>query len=236
MLSVVMPVRAVGQDVENMASLNAKMIRENTTGEFELLVMATDGKLSRINGFNALCPIPAPVSLAQAWNALVLASQGDVICCVHSDVEVERGWNEPLEEVAKRGQIAFPRVEEDGEDCRLRGIAPSASTRMPPQCCFMFRRSLYDDLGGFDEQFEGFHFEDTDFLLRAMRHGARLVECDVTVKHGRGKTRTKVADENNVYFSLNQERYSDKHGELGNGGRWLVPLPVFTPIGEQQNG
>jgi GT2 family glycosyltransferase len=40
--------------------------------------------------------------------------------------------------------------------------------------CFLVRRELFEDLGGFDESL-GWHFQDADFCLRAAERGWRTV-------------------------------------------------------------
>lgn len=41
--------------------------------------------------------------------------------------------------------------------------------------CFMFRRSLFDEIGGLDEAFNPIQFEDFDFCYRARSRGYRVV-------------------------------------------------------------
>lgn len=58
----------------------------------------------------------------------------------------------------------------------------------PVQClisaCFIFRRSLYDEIGGLDEAFNPIQFEDFDFCYRARSRGLRcLYTPDPVVYH-----------------------------------------------------
>ncbi len=41
--------------------------------------------------------------------------------------------------------------------------------------CFIFRRRLYDEIGGLDEAFNPIQYEDFDFCYRARRRGYRVV-------------------------------------------------------------
>ena len=52
--------------------------------------------------------------------------------------------------------------------------------------CWLMRRSVFDELGGFDEGFFPAYYEDVDLALRAGRHGGTAVIGDSTVVHHRG--------------------------------------------------
>lgn len=50
--------------------------------------------------------------------------------------------------------------------------------------CFVFRRSLMEQIGLLDERFGLGHYEDDDYCLRARQHGYRLIVChDALIYH-----------------------------------------------------
>lgn len=52
--------------------------------------------------------------------------------------------------------------------------------------CFMFRRRIYDELGGLDESFTPGNYEDDDYSFRIMKAGYKLILCRDTFIHHYG--------------------------------------------------
>lgn len=52
--------------------------------------------------------------------------------------------------------------------------------------CLMFRRKIYDDLGGLDERFTPGNYEDDDYCFRIMKAGYKLLLCRDTFIHHYG--------------------------------------------------
>lgn len=80
-----------------------------------------------------------------------------------------------------------------------------------PGAFYLVRRSVFDQLAGFDERFF-VYYEDLDFALRAKGVG---VECeylaDVFAYHTGQGTSRKVVEQRLVYSSVSKIRYSFKH-------------------------
>ena len=186
-----------------------KCVEENTKNH-ELIIV--------LNGFSERLPLdvkqvrlPGRVSVAKAYNDGFKAASGDIYCCLHNDTEVSEGWAAPLVKEAMRGNIAFPDAWEPNPEAR--GISPRPEW-CPPGCCFMLSEMLFNSLGGFDERFEDFHYEDIDLFLRAHQHGARLKRCDVTVLHHRGASRCFVEDKGDRILARNTRIFYEKHGRV----------------------
>lgn len=216
-----MLVYAITPEIEDMTRRNVNRLLANTTGEFELRILINGGPVMSFPADDRLVPIymEKRLGMAAAYNLAFSCARGDVYACVHNDVAVPFAWNEALEDA---GGIAFPMVVEDADDCAERGVKPTMPT-FPPGCCFMFSKAIFESLGGFDEVFEDCHFEDTDFWMRALDKAIPLHRVNVTVEHGRAKTRTSLPDMGNVAFHRNKQLYIERYAQTDGS----VPLPTL---------
>lgn len=174
--------------------------------------------------------LPPTKGLADAYNLLVNAHSEPFIALVHNDCFVPEHWLETLCVAAAENGFAFPSVVTDGVEEAGRGLMPVAAG-IPPSCCYVVTREAWSRLGGFDEQFEGCHFEDMDLFMRAERAGYRLRQVpEVMVFHRRGTTRVLVSNQANEAFLRNQRIYTDKWGSGG-----TAPIPMLL-TGEANGG
>ncbi len=223
MLSIVMLVLDIHPKIEGMTKEAIRFVRKNTSGPYELTVVLNGPPLN--GGFRDIPKIDLleRASIAKAYNKGFSVSQGDYFCCLHNDVLVPEGWNIELQKEADNGNIAFPKLDEEGSD------DPTPSW-MPPGCCFVFKRELWDRLEGYDEQFEDFHCEDTDLFHRALKLGAKLIQCDVTVKHLRGQTRFLLPDKGKAILIRNTKLLLWKHRQdsIFEDGMATFNLPALS--------
>ena len=85
-------------------------------------------------------------------------------------------------------------------------------------CFLLIRRSLWNELGGFDEQFF-MYGEETDLCLRARRAGHRSVICpDATLIHYGGRSERTRADKMIKLFKAKTQLF-EKHWRPG--ARWF---------------
>lgn len=69
--------------------------------------------------------------------------------------------------------------------------------------CWIFRRKLYDEIGGLDEIFNPIQFEDLDFCYRARSRGHRLFYTpDPVIHHWESITSTDTPSLNNRYVVI----------------------------------
>lgn len=173
-----------------------KSIRKNTREDFEIILVDDNRKFS---------------GLAAKYNHGFSQAKGDVFVNMHNDVILPGGWDVPLASAARSGYIGC--VFENGNI-------------YIPSCCFSISRENWEKLGGYDEQFTGYHWEDTDLFLRSAQSGCGPVRCDVRVLHKRGASRDK---NNNEYILRNKERYYQKHYELfKESGCFFLTLPDYA--------
>lgn len=207
-LSIVMPINPIHQVIDRLTKRASDELAKHTSSQYELIVIRHTPK----DG----------VSISAAYNKGFKMATGEVFCCLHNDVFVMPGWDIPLIEVARRGDVAFPMVNEPTA-CESRGVRRTAKWQTTG-CCFMLSRALWESLGGYDEGFEGYHWEDVDLFMRAAKRGAALVRCNSTVTHHRGATRSLALDEEDFYFQKNFARYKEKWGP-----EVVIPILSETP-------
>lgn len=106
----------------------------------------------------------------------------------------------PVSNAANPEQMELPRFNQYSAALRVSGF------------CMLFRREVWEELGGFDEQFQGGGFEDWDFCERAMRANWRIVIDGFTHVHHFYKMFRK--DDYNDQMKQNEKRFFQKHPML----------------------
>lgn len=121
-------------------------------------------------------------TLTEIWNELIDSSVCEYVCLLNNDTEVTPKWLEKLVETL-----------EDKEDCGF--VGPSTNNCHSPQktistasqaellgrselamkdpisgFCLLFRKALWEDLGGFDPQYKHYG-QESDFIDRAQQVG-----------------------------------------------------------------
>ena len=78
-------------------------------------------------------------------------------------------------------------------------------------CCMMVKKSLFDEIGGMDEQFFMYQ-EETDWGLRTMNAGKKIVyNPNAVVTHYQGVTTKKVKIKSVLIFTQSMEKFFKKH-------------------------
>jgi hypothetical protein len=92
-----------------------------------------------------------------------------------------------------------------------------AEVEQPAGAFLMFRRQVWEDLGGFDEQFYPIWFEDVDFCKRVRDHGYRVYyEPGAVAAHSGGHAIRKILLENReLYWYGSLLKYAFKHFHSG---------------------
>jgi glycosyltransferase involved in cell wall biosynthesis len=218
MISILMLARVEHDVIRSMTRKAIQSVYTNTHGDTPQIVLVRNGALDlgiREDEFPGrkltIINSPEHMSLSVAYNAAYRVSYGDPICVMHNDVEVPPGWNEPLEKVAGMGHIAFPMVNERDSMCDKRGILPTQPWQTTG-ACFMMSKASWEKLGGYDEGFVGYHWEDTELFYRAIHKGMRLIRVKTEIVHHRGATRSFTRNEEDPCYSMNEKYFIKKHG------------------------
>ncbi len=134
-------------------------------------------------------------------------------CILNADTVVEPGWlgkmmkamemNErvgivgPLSNKTNPEQMNKDRTDTIGIAQRVSGF------------CMLFRREVWEELGGFDENFKGGTFEDWDFCERARRKGWHVIIDGTTYIHHFYKRFRK--NDFDGYVKTNENLFFEKH-------------------------
>lgn len=211
-----------------LAYAPTKEIRLWTQAALDAALESTSGSTSVTLGINGGASFPVRaherlsvtywderLGLGDAYNRLAGATTEPFLVFLHNDCIVPTdnpAWLEILAATAAQYGFAFPMVEEDRNEAIIRGIRPTYD-QCPPSCCYVVRRDVWGRLGGFDEAFQGCHFEDLDLFMRGHAIGCTMAQVEeVTVFHRRGTTRAETVDESNLAFRRNQIVYQARWG------------------------
>jgi len=200
------------------------------TGDYLLLRREWDRLVTQFNGSN-LRP-------AKAWNqGLEIGCKlgTDIFAFLNNDVVVSKNWLKnvvdcfeefpdidcvsPLVETKQLRSDFFERAEEIGKGeakpitGELSGLLPGGLGCALTGFCFFAHRRVFDELGKFDEQFDGVWYEDADFLKRLNQAKKKVVQIqNVLIHHYEQKTLLTIPDWKNLAAS-NREKFEEKWGK-----------------------
>ncbi|MFC1476274.1 glycosyltransferase family 2 protein [Candidatus Zixiibacteriota bacterium] len=110
----------------------------------------------------------------------------------------------------------------------LRNVHTPIDVDQPMASCFLVRREIWDNLGGFDESFPMF-FNDVDLCYRLKKSGGRIVYLPHAIATHRLGGSVRPAMARMVWFSHRGFlRYLGKHHLAGfNLLKYIISAPVF---------
>ena len=138
---------------------------------------------------------PRNLGFPRAVNQGVEASRGELLAILNNDVVVTPGWGEALAaELLAHPEVGVvgPSTNAAGNEARVRAHYASVAELQDfaKRCaaagrrwlevsqlgffCVALRRSLWEEVGGLEEEFGLGYFEDADFCRRVRRRGWRL--------------------------------------------------------------
>jgi GT2 family glycosyltransferase len=148
-------------------------------------------------------------------NAGVRHARAATLAFVNPDVQFAPGWIQPLVDALatrdaaiaapvllepdRRVQSAGHQLLADGFTTPIRSSPGRGGVGRPDYAsaaCWLVRRAVFEELGGFDESFFPAYYEDVDLALRARPRGGTVVVGDSMVVHRRGASTaaTEVPD------------------------------------------
>jgi O-antigen biosynthesis protein len=221
-----------------------------TTVPFELCVVdngSTDGTEAYFRRFAPPYPLryaknAANVGLISALNQGARLAGGEVICFLHNDTEMrEPAWLERLEaalgdgsRIGLAGLYGARRVRRDGRyvgrtivhclDGGPRLAAPVVEVAAVDGVCLCLRRSLLDEIGGFDEGYGFFHGYDRDLSFAVRDRGLACAVVDARFVHRGGGTRT--GDRAPVAAAEDQEQRRQAMARFARKWRRRLPSDV----------
>lgn len=161
------------------------------------------------------------VGVAKSWNQGIAASKGEYIAVINSDIQVFEYWDNLMMEALQHVELVmatpmydapFGRVVE-AKKRRKEWVGKDQNKYLSDFAdfsCFMMRRSTYDAVGPFDENYDIGYGEDVDYRMRMEAMGM-VCKSDkrVAIHHvgmatghameGNGLDLGKVMDKNREY-------------------------------------
>ena len=194
MVSVVIPCRNVQSWLPELIDA---LYEQDYSGEFEVIIVdnaSTDGTrvvaASRATANHRMRVVAASdrVGANYARNRGVMSSRGDFIAFCDGDDRVRAGWIDALVRAASVADVVGGRIDWSRINARtaieLWGLPPRVPVVLGEEFFyggnFGSWRSVWDALGGFDENFR-FGGTEIDFCIRARQAGLRLLSCDDAV-------------------------------------------------------
>lgn len=233
MISAVVPTAGAAERLGRLLpSVSASLAASGLASE--LLVVDDGASLEQVPEGARLLPLEPAGGYGRAVNKGARAAVGDLLLVLNDDVRLERDCVARLAS-ALRAQGTFAAVpailsplarcgDEGGKAGRWRaGLveieevdAPAAGpTLYPVGCCFLCRRETFLELGGYDEAFAPYFWEDVDLGWRAWRRGlASLYVPDARCHHEGSATigafpmdhRVRAWERNRALFHLRNLR------------------------------
>lgn len=133
---------------------------------------------SEVRWINFTAPAGVRVSIPHQRNAGVAAANGDIIVFTDAGCLPKAGWLEQLVAPILAGSETVTSgiaVSHDGRglyDISAKKMAATTYLRECPTICMAFRRTAFEDVGGFDERFE--YGSDIDFSWRLVGAGHKI--------------------------------------------------------------
>ena len=163
---------------------------------------------------------------SRACNAAIHVARGEMLLLLNNDVAVAPDFLPPLiralearpDAFAVNSSILLPGrgMQDEGEkiggfhhglfyvDCPPHSSVRTAATLYATACAALYRKDRVDTLGGFDEIFSPFYWEDVDLSYRALRRGWAVLYEPQSVVHHQHETTTARLDPR--YKSMIRER------------------------------
>jgi GT2 family glycosyltransferase/glycosyltransferase involved in cell wall biosynthesis len=208
LLSITIPVWSRTPELADMARRTIERIWEVARIPTEVVVVDNGSPFVTPALAAKVYRYPENKGVATGWNTGVRLSTAPVVVVMNSDCMVQPGWDVALYEAAVNGRrVAFPFT----DHCDGLGFS-SPDQGGTAGWCFMFARSLYEEVGVFDEWFNPAFCEDTDYWHRAWQMGIELTPVPAArVVHAR---RTTASTDARVDMLLQGHRYKYgwKHG------------------------
>lgn len=197
LVSIILPVYMTNYTLFHYTGNCIGSIREHTPeGSFELVVVDNGSPVPppQLQSYYAQKVIKneANLGVTKAWNQGIRMSVGEYIVLVNNDVQVFDGWLEGMLDGLAEGNdlvMAHPMyslTEPFARAVEARKVLAGEKKLDPLErdfSCVMFRRSLIEEIGLFDEIFFSY-CSDSDFFKRMLEKGKKYKMLDrVAVSH-----------------------------------------------------
>jgi GT2 family glycosyltransferase len=172
---------------------------------WEILIVDDGGEMRAVPEGARLISPRRNQGYGPAVNAGVDAARGDQLLILNDDVRLDMPTVGLLREALRVDGLfavvprVLSRLANTGDEAGKLGAwraglieieevpsAPSRATFYPVGCCYLCRRQTFLELGGYDEAFAPFLWEDVDLGYRAWRRGLATITVPEAVCHHEG--------------------------------------------------
>ena len=177
----------------------------------------------------------------RSCNYAAKQARGKYILFLNNDTQVQQNWLQPLVDLAEAdntiGIVGSKLVYSDGHLQEAGGIfwkdasAWNYGHLQNPEdpeynyvkeadyvsgASLMIRRSLWEEIGGFDERFAPAYYEDSDLAFEVRKHGYKVVYQPLSVVvHFEGISNGKdITTGQKAYQAVNQKKFYDKWKDI----------------------
>jgi GT2 family glycosyltransferase len=203
------------------------------------------------------------LGFVKSCNLGARSARGKFLIFLNNDTQVKNGWLSSLLDVFKKykqvgiagPKVIFPdgRLQEAGARINLDGTSqmiglfddPSLPRYDYPReveyvsgVCLMIKRSVFEELGGFSEEFIPSYYEDVDLCFKAIKNGYRVIYTPYSeVVHHLSKTSSNISKDYKMKCILkNRQKFLEKWLEFIEDFNKVkiitFYLPQFHPIPE----
>lgn len=209
------------EDIKKLAEI--PMTDDKTTRRVEIIMLkfkeeknVIDDAISRII-HNTNWPFKLTIfdnrlntaNTSRAWNKLVKESTCDYVMLIDSDAFIPEGlspcWLTRMMESIDETGLVIPVSNQSGGQSQKVGAPEEYPSFIRNKgiwsgYCFLFKKSLYEKLGDFDERFY-LYGQDSEWAHRSKSIGGAVMRKDVLVKHlgGYSMEKNDARDADKVY-------------------------------------
>ncbi len=247
MITAVVPTR--GGDARLARHLPSVVDALASSGDTWEIVVVDDGQALQATPTNArVLSLPVSRGYGPAVNAGVAAARGDLLLVLNDDVSLDETAVRRLREALPADGVfaVAPRIVSPlarcGDEGGKAGVftsglleieeAPASETHptlYPVGCCYLCPKAAFLALGGYDDVYAPFYWEDVDLGYRAWRRGLASLHVPSAVCHHEGSAtigersmdeRLKVWHRNWALFHLRNVR--DRRERAACLGAWAA--------------
>ena len=170
------------------------------------VIVVDDG--SPIKSSVSTVVLPKNEGFGHAVNSGLELAQGNILIISNNDIIFTPNW---LSELIKPLELGFDisSIVTSDQGWETKDLI-SEGDRFGS--LWAMKRKVYDKLGGFDEQFKGGYFEDTDYYLQAQREGFKIGKNWNGLVEHKGRGTFEKVDPDNKVFLRNKELFKQKWG------------------------
>jgi glycosyltransferase involved in cell wall biosynthesis len=187
---------------------------------------------------------PENLGVTKAWNQGIRMSIGEYIVLINNDVQVFNGWLDHMKKALDEGgydlvmahpmySLTEPFARALESEAQIRKVCanenPKIYTDFVDFSCVMFKRSLLDEVGMFDERFVSY-LSDIDLFRRMEAKGKKYTCCElVPTSHISGATGMMIKQTPEI-MNKDREAFEEKWPKITSNRKLFRVKDAGDPI------